>query len=92
MRVFVLVDLDTQAERLPLEVRAWPPERFLSWLQFYGELVEFDAPRLGYSAGHASVRLPRAQWARTRSFTLTEQGRFCVSFPHYRVVWPGTAD
>jgi hypothetical protein len=75
MRVFVLVDLDTQAERLPTEVRTWPPERFLSWLQLSGELVEFDAPRLGYSA---STRLFgfHAPSGLVTSFTLTEQGRF----------------
>jgi hypothetical protein len=91
MRVFVLVDLDTQAERLPPEVRTWPPERFLSWLQLSGELVEFDAPRLGYSAGTRLFGF-RAPSGLVTSFTLTEQGRFCVSFPHYRVVWPGTAE
>lgn len=86
MRVFVLVDLDTQAEWLPSEVRAWRPERFLSWLQLYGEMVEFDAPRLGYSVGTRLFGF-RAPSGRVTSFTLTEQDGFCVSFPRYRVIW-----
>ena len=38
MRYFVLVDLLTQAEFLPLEMQQWSQERFLSWQQLFGEV------------------------------------------------------
>jgi len=90
MHVFVLVDLEAQAEQLPAAVRTWPPERFVSWLQLYGEVFELDT-RYGYDPGTRlfGFRAPSGLYT---AFTLTEHGRFCVMFPHYRVVWPGTAD
>src|SRR6476646_7744170 len=38
VRSFTLVDLVSQAEYIPLEVRAWPRERILAWLAQNGEV------------------------------------------------------
>jgi len=38
MRVFILIDLASQADSLPREVREWGNERLVSWFRLFGEV------------------------------------------------------
>jgi len=44
MRPFVLIDLWSQANYLPREVRSWPWERFVCWLELFGQVDRVEAP------------------------------------------------
>jgi hypothetical protein len=44
MRPFVLIDLWSQASYLPREVRSWPWERFVSWLELFGQVDRVETP------------------------------------------------
>ena len=44
MRPFVLIDLWSQASHLPREVRSWPWERFVSWLELFGQVNRAEEP------------------------------------------------
>jgi hypothetical protein len=56
VRSFVLVDLVSQADYIPHEVRAWPRERILTWLAQYGEVWPIptclnDGNHFGFRSG-----------------------------------------
>jgi hypothetical protein len=40
-RPFILLDLHTQAEFIPQEVRKWPRDRILAWFRQFGEVREY---------------------------------------------------
>jgi putative transposase len=44
MRPLVLIDLWSQANYLPREARSWPWERFVSWLELFGQVDRVEAP------------------------------------------------
>src|SRR5262249_52143575 len=44
IRLFVLIDLWSQANYLPREVRSWPWERFVCWLELFGQVDRVEAP------------------------------------------------
>jgi hypothetical protein len=40
MRPFILLDLYSQADYIPPEMRTWPRQRVLDWMRQFGEVHE----------------------------------------------------
>jgi hypothetical protein len=82
-RPFILIDLDSQAEFLPVEIRTWTLDRFLAWLRPFGAVDQAirhgDVRPSGWLFRHASGR-----WT---AFAFTADGRFYILGPRFRQVW-----
>ena len=74
MRPFILLDLTSQAEFIPHEVRTWPRQRVLAWLRQYGE-VQDGWPRYG---GDEMITEFRAASGLTTDFILSDEGKFSI--------------
>lgn len=83
MRSFVLIDLWSQAAYLPAEIRAWPLERFLRWLELFGEVERIEIP----FPGPPSFCFRSAVGLHT-TFRYSDEGRFVLAGDHFVVgVW-----
>jgi hypothetical protein len=72
MRPFILLDLNSQADFIPREVRTWPRQRVVSWLRQFGEVVEWTNP-----AGQTVARFT-ARTGLTTTFILTDEGKLKI--------------
>jgi hypothetical protein len=72
MRHFILLDLYSQADYIPPEVRTWPRQRVLDWMSQYGEVQEWPLPR-----GETASQF-RAPTGLATTFMLTEDGKLSI--------------
>ena len=72
MRPFVLLDLYSQADFIPQEVRTWPRQRVLGWLRQYGEVREWPMP---FGDVASEFRAPSGL---TTTFILTDDGKLSI--------------
>ena len=72
MRPFILLDLYSQADFIPQEVRTWPRQRVLAWLRQYGEVREWPMP-----VGDVASEF-RAPSGLTTTFILTDDGKLSI--------------
>jgi hypothetical protein len=72
MRPFILLDLNSQADFIPREVRVWPRQRVVAWLRQFGDVREWSTP-FGETA--AVFRTPTGL---TTTFMLTDEGRLKI--------------
>lgn len=88
MRPFILLDLYSQADFIPQEVRTWPRQRVLAWLRQYGDVQEFSVP---YMHGAPMTSQFRAPTGLRTGFILSDEGtlRIFVSEDSLtmRIVW-----
>ena len=69
MRSFMLLDLHSQANFIPMEVRTWPRQQILEWLRHYGAVQEWPITFAG------TAMLFRAPTGLTTTFILTDEGQ-----------------
>ena len=72
MRPFILLDLYSQRDFIPREVRTWPRQRVLGWLRLFGEVWEWPLPYGGMAAAF------RAPSGLTTIFILTDEGKLSI--------------
>jgi hypothetical protein len=58
MRRFVLIDLWSQTEYIPVAVRRFTPSQFLAWLSQYGEVDEYSVPAPYGRSIHVYLKSP----------------------------------
>jgi hypothetical protein len=83
MQLFILLDLSSQADCIPPEVRAWPRQRVLDWMRQYGEVREWPLPFTGTASEF------RAPTGLATTFVLTEDGKLSIYCGDHRMqaVW-----
>ncbi|HEV2459582.1 MAG TPA: hypothetical protein VGS80_14595 [Ktedonobacterales bacterium] len=83
MRPFILLDLYSQTDYIPPEMRTWPRRRVLDWMRQYGEVHEWPLPHRG------TASLFRAPTGLTTTFNLTEDGQLSIYLGDHRMqaVW-----
>ena len=81
---FVLVDLTSQVELIPFEVRR-PPESFLAWLKLYGEREPFE---VRYGVGGKTEQWYRfySWWGPQTTFRLTPEGTLLLFLGDHALV------
>ena len=86
MRPFILLDLYSQADFIPQEVRSWPRQRMLAWLCQYGEVREW--PLVAGNDSHMAVEF-RVLSGLTTTFILTDEGKLSIFVGEHsiRIVW-----
>ncbi len=72
MRSFMLLDLYSQADFVPMEVRTWPRQQILEWLRQFGEVQEWPLTFGG------TATLFRAPTGLTTTFILTDEGQLSI--------------
>jgi hypothetical protein len=86
MRPFILLDLYSQAEFIPHEVRTWPRQHVLAWLRQYGEVQEWPL-----HAGNEMIVATefRAASGLTTTFILSDEGNLSIFMGEHsmRTVW-----
>lgn len=83
MRPFILLDLLSQADCVPAEVRTWPRQQVLDWMRLYGEVREWPL-----STGEMASDF-RAPSGLATVFMLTEDGTLTIYLGEHRLltVW-----
>jgi hypothetical protein len=72
MRPFILLDLHSQADYIPHEVRTWPRDRVVTWLRQFGDVREWTLP-----TGHIAAQF-QAPTGLECTFILTDEGRLSL--------------
>lgn len=84
MSPFVLVDLTSQVEFVPFEVRR-PPESFLAWLKFYGQLEPLEIRHVFGGEPEQWYRFS-SWWGPQTMFRLTPEGRLVIFLGDHALV------
>jgi len=88
VRSFTLVDLVSQAEYIPRDVRAWPRERILAWLAQYGEVWRIEVWPIPVHLDDGNDFFFRSWIGCETGFRLTEDGSMALVGDHFMVpVW-----
>lgn len=85
-RPFILLELTSQADYIPHEVRRWPRRQMFAWLRQYGEVLEFPV-QAGDNVEAAAMFI--APTGLTTTFFFTDEGclRLYLGEHVMRTVW-----
>ena len=80
MRPFILLDLYSQADCIPPEVRTWPRHCVLTWMRQFGEVREWPLP-----SGETAAQF-RALSGLTTTFVLSEDGKLSIYIGEHTIL------